>query len=159
MQTLKLSELGETDSTTATDAIFNKGNDVETANVLGTFWQRKIAEILEKALAIQNNDSFTEADIDISKWGVQIVPNVIMNEAKMTDVVIAQLGAGLVNMVQAKVKLENISPKAATAQLDEEEKHYNPTLEATSSFGGDGDGDEGDGETGNPQPENKPNKE
>lgn len=156
VQTLKLSELGESDSTTATDAIFNKGNDVETVNVIGTFWQRKIAEILEKAFAFSTDASFTEIEKDISKWGIQIVPNIIMNEAKLTDIVIAQLGAGLINMVQAKVKLESISQETARNQLDETEEHFNPTLTATASFG-DNENDEkpkADDKTGNPQPEN-----
>lgn len=84
-----------------------------------------------------------------------------MNEAKLTDITIAQLGAGIINMVQAKVKLENISKESAEAALAEEEKFYNPTMNAVNSFGeGDGDGDEGGkAKDGNPVKKNEPKPE
>ena len=161
IQSLKLSELGEADNVaTATGEIFNKGNDVETGNTLGMYRQNKISELLEKCRIIANNENIKEADIDSDKWGVQIVPNVIMNEAKMTDIVIAQLGAGLINMVQAKVKLENISQQDAMNSLSENDEFHNPTLLATSSFGNENDDkeQEQEGETEkdmNPTRENK----
>lgn len=47
---LKLSELSEEQSaSTATGEIFNKGNDVETANTLQVFRQKAITKILEKS--------------------------------------------------------------------------------------------------------------
>lgn len=62
-----------------------------------------------------------------------------MNEAKLTEIVTQQLSAGLINMVQAKVKLEGISPSDAKQQLEQEDGIYNPTLEAVSSFTDDGE--------------------
>lgn len=157
VQTLKLSELTSEDSTTATDAIFSKGNDVETVNALSTFRQAKISEIVEKARIIKEGESSTEVDLDVSKWSIQITPNVIMNEAKLTDMIIKQLGAGLVNMVQAKVKLENISKKDAENSLNEDDGQLNPTLDSIMSFGDDGGGDAKDdkpaGKENTPTPE------
>lgn len=150
---LKLSELDETQSaSSATGEIFNKGNDVETSNTLQVFRQKAIAEILQKALAVKNNESFEEYAIDTSAWNVQLIPNVIMNEAKMTDIVVKQLGAGLINMIQAKVKLEGISAEDAKTALEEDDGILNPTLLATTSFGG-GEEEDSDSETGNPKPE------
>lgn len=157
---LKLSELQESEGGgTATEAIFSKGNDVELVNTLSTYRQKSIARILEKMRAMKEGESFAESEIDITKWGVQIVPNVIMNEAKMTDIVIAQLGAGLINMVQAKVKLENISKEAAENSLNESEEYHNPTLEATSAFGGDNPNDPNNKNTDTNDPTNGENKQ
>lgn len=160
IQDLKLSELGESDSTgTATEAIFNKGNDVETVNTISTYRQKSIARIMEKIRLMKADKptAVSEVDLDTSKWGIQIVPNVIMNEAKLTDIVIAQLGAGIINMVQAKVKLENISKEAAEASLSEEEKFLNPSLNVMNSFDENG---EGRGEpTGDPKQSNTPDPE
>lgn len=68
-----------------------------------------------------------------------------MNEAKMTEIVVKQLAAGLINMVQAKVKLEGISPRDAENSLLEEvhEDIVNPTLASVMSFS---EGDEDDEE-------------
>lgn len=72
-----------------------------------------------------------------------------MNEAKMTEIVIQQLGAGLINMTQALVKLEGISTTDAKNKLSQDDGMYNPALEAVSSFtdsGEDADGKDGDKE-------------
>ncbi len=68
----------------------------------------------------------------------------------MTDIVVKQLGAGLINMVQAKVKLEGISSDDALNSLTEDDHGIvNPTLMATTSFAD----EEADDETADPQPE------
>lgn len=136
VQTLKLSELSTDGSSTATGEVFDKANDVETANTLQVFRQRVIAEILEKARAMKQGEKIDEWDIDTSKWSVQLIPNVIMNEAKMTEIVLQQLGGGLINMVQAKVKLEGISKQDAQVSLNEvaNDKYDNPTKNATNAF-------------------------
>lgn len=64
-----------------------------------------------------------------------------MNEAKMTEIVIKQLQAGLINMVQAKVKLEGISPRDAENALKEEDGIANPMLASVMSFNEDGEED------------------
>jgi hypothetical protein len=59
-----------------------------------------------------------------------------MNEAKMTEIVVQQLQAGLISMVQAKVKLEGISSEDAEnslAEVSSEDAAYNPQLEAVGS--------------------------
>lgn len=73
-----------------------------------------------------------------------------MNESKLTDIVVKQLAAGLINMTQAKVKLEGISQRDAQNSLEEDDGILNPTLLATTSFM---EEDNADGETGNPKPE------
>lgn len=130
---------------------------METGNTLQIFRQKAISEIITKALAMKNGKSFEETEIDTSELNVQLIPNVIMNEAKMTDIVVKQLSAGLISMVQAKVKLEGISSEDAENSLKEvtsEEAHYNPSLEAVASFTD--RGEDADKETGNPEPETKP---
>lgn len=93
---------------------------------------------------MESGEKADEADLDLHNISVQIVPNVIMNEAKMTEILIQQLGGGLINMVQAKMKLENISRAAAIAQLSEEEQFHNPHLNAMSGMGAEGDEEETD---------------
>ncbi len=146
---LKLSELSESESaSTATGAIFNKGNDVETANTLQVFRQRAISEIIAKSLAIRDGIAFEEYELDTSDISVQLIPNVIMNESKMTDMVIKQLNAGLISDVQAKVKLEGISKVDAENSLAEVKKQeeMNPEMNPEVKK-------EIDGQTGNPRPE------
>lgn len=91
---------------------------------------------------MESGERADEADLDLHNISVQIVPNVIMNEAKMTEILISQLGAGLINMTQAKMKLENISRAAAQAQLSEEEDFHNPHLNAMSGMGAEDDEEE-----------------
>ena len=141
-QSLKLSELDQEGSDSATGEIFNKGNDVETANTLQIFRQSSISEILTKGWAMKNNESFSEDELDTSKWSVQLIPNVIMNEAKMTEIVTQQLSSGLINMTQALVKLEGISPTDAKNKLTQDDGIYNPSLEVVSSFTDDGDNED-----------------
>lgn len=138
VQALKLSELDTENADSATGEIFNKGNDAETANTLQIFRQEDIAEILTKCWAMYKNESFTEDEMDTTKWSVQLIPNLIMNEAKITEIVIQQLSAGLINMTQALVKLEGISPTDAQNKLSKDDGIYNPSLEAVSSFTDDG---------------------
>lgn len=59
----------------------------------------------------------------------------------MTEIVVQQLSAGLINMVQAKVKLEGISSEDAETSLLEEDAEgiINPSLMATTSFAEDGE--------------------
>ena len=66
-----------------------------------------------------------------------------MNEAKMTEIVTKQLQAGLISMVQAKVKLEGISHTDAETALQEaeEEQNLNPLRDAVSGFGDQNIGD------------------
>lgn len=138
-QILKLSELNSENGggDSATGEIFNKGNDVETANTLLLFRQEQISEILTKAWAIENDITFDEEELDTSNWSVQIIPNVIMNEAKMTEIVTKQLSSGLINMSQAVAKLEGISLSDAKTRLSQDDGIYNPALEAVTSFGDD----------------------
>lgn len=147
-QSLKLSELGQEGADSATGEIFSKGNDVETANTLQIFRQKSIAELLTKAWAMENNEVFYEDELNTSAWSVQLIPNVIMNEAKMTEIVTQQLSAGIINMTQAVVKLEGISQSDARSRLSQDDGIYNPSLEAVSSFTDDGENaDDGKGET------------
>lgn len=64
-----------------------------------------------------------------------------MNEAKLTEIVIQQLGAGLINMVQAKVKLEGISQSDAEESLSQEEQFHNPSLSVSTALGEEGQED------------------
>lgn len=149
IKSLKLSELGEGDnaSGSATEAIFNKGNDVETGNTLSTYYQKVISEICAKAYAVFKNESnLTETTLPRKDWQVQMLPNVIMNEAKMTEIVIQQLGAGLIDMVSAKSKLENISSADAKEALEKvgKDEYLNPTLASSSAFSEEDGAKEGD---------------
>lgn len=69
VQSLKLSEIQEGGEgggpATATEAIFNRGNDVETSNSLSIFHQRTLTRILAKAKAIYDGTTQKESELNL----------------------------------------------------------------------------------------------